>query len=277
MEIVRIDRHNRELFQYMLFEPEQAIAQTPERFGVLDGDNPCGSVIYSITEDRIRLHSFFVQWEYRRRGVGSAMMAHLIRVGKEKGAMFITANFFHVQEGMVQFLLSFGFLITDEPGIYFFSLEDALQSQTVRKYLFERTYPGICRSFFELTETERRAATEYLAKGGYPVLRLKESGFQHYLSFCVFDKKGEVMSVLLTFGFDASIIIDYMMGSGKDNTSILLLFRRLLDALASIPDCQKFRIIFQAENESAVSLAEKLLEESLFEADFVCHAVRELF
>ncbi|MCR4908002.1 MAG: GNAT family N-acetyltransferase [Lachnospiraceae bacterium] len=277
MKIVRIERHNREIFKYMLFEPEQALTLSPERFGVLDGDTPCGSVIYSVTEDRIRLHSFFVQWEYRRKGVGSAMMSHLIRLGKEKGAMFITANFFHIQEAMVQFLLSFGFIITDEPGIYFFSLEDALQSQTVWKYLFERTYPDICRSFFELSEKERKAVTEYLAKGGYPVLRTKEPGFQYYLSFCVFGKKGEVKSVLLTFGFDSSIIIDYMMGSGRDNTSMLLLFRRLLEALSSIPDCRKFRIIFQAENEGAVSLAEKLLEESLFEADFVCHAVRELF
>ncbi|MBQ9503793.1 MAG: GNAT family N-acetyltransferase [Lachnospiraceae bacterium] len=278
MKTVRIERSNRAAFNGILFEPEQAFSDAPERLGVVDDDGtPCATAIYTLEPDRMLLNTIYVVPGYRRRGAGSLLIQSLIDIGKKHGALFITSNFYHVQEGVIGLLLSFGFLITEEPGVYYFSLNEALNSDNVRKYLFDKPLKGICKAWSELNENERTQARNLLSENGYPLLRLKEPGFQHNLSFFTFNSKGRLTGLLLVFAFGTQVIVDYLLGAGNDSNFMLILFRRFIETLGAIPEHERLMITFQAENESAIGLTEKLLNEKLVETDFVCHAVLELF
>ncbi len=277
IKIVRIDRSNRSLFSDMIFESEQAFFGEPELVGVLDGEKPVGTAVFTVSSYRMRIHAIYVMPEYRNRGIGTAVMRHILQIGKKRGAMFVVAHFFHAMEKMVNFFLNCGFVITREPGVYYFYLMEAAESETVKKYFYGKKYHGICKSVAELNETEKRQMQDYLEENMYSPILLKRPGFQPYLSFCVFDDSGKLLCVMMTVGFGDKIIIDFMLGTGESNSAMLLMFKRLMEALLDCKGHETMMIIFQAENASAVALAEKLLEKHMKEADFVCYAVREIF
>ncbi len=285
MNIVKIDRNNQLLFKDLIFYPEQALAASTERIGIMEGNEPCGALVYSNALERLRLHSIFVKPDRRRRRFGAALMKALFEKGRDSGAMFITGNFFGRQEAMRDFLLAMGFVIVSDPGIYYFPAAEAAESEYVRKWLYEKKYSGVCKSFLEISEEERDMAERFLSAQGYPPFRLKEPGFQYGLSFCCFDSSGSLQCLMLVFGFhnpedtfgsSNEVIIDYLLGSGRDMSPMMLMFRRLLDALKEM-DIANTMVVFQAERSSSESIAEKLLGRDIEEADFVCHAVRELF
>lgn len=277
IRIVRIDRSNRVLFSDMIFESEQAFFGEPELIGVLDGEKPVGTAVYTVSSYKMRIHTIYVMPEYRNRGIGTAVMNQLVEIGRKRGAMFLVASFFHAMEKVVSFFLDSGFLLTREPGVYYFYLMEAAESETVKKYFYGKKYHGICKSVMELNETEKRQMQDYLEENAYSPILLKRPGFQPYLSFCVFDASGKLLCVMMTVGFGDKIIIDFMLGTGESNSAMLLMFKRLMDTLLDCQGHETMMIIFQAENASAVSLAEKLLDKNMKEADFVCYAVRELF
>ncbi len=277
IKIVDIDRSNINLFKDILFEPVRSFSNNPERIGLMDGSTPCGTAVYTLSEGSLMLHTFYIHMEYRHQGLGTLLMNRLFEIGKERGCLFITTNIYHIQKWMTALLLSTGFIITPEPGVFYLSVSEAVESKTVQKYLYNKTYKGTCKSYYELNEGEKTQFKEFLSKFDYPLLNLKEPGFQYELSYATFSPDGALTGAMVSFAFQQQLIIDYLMGTGKDNTFMLLMFRRLIDTLRAIPNSEEMMILFQAENNSAISLAEKLLDKPLKETDHVCHAVRELF
>ncbi len=285
MDIVKIDRNNQVLFKDLIFDPEQALAYSPRRIGVMDGGEACGALVYSVSDERIRLHSIYVRLDKRRQGYATELMKALLKEGRAMGALFVTGNFFGRQEYVRAFLLSMGFIIAADPGIFYFPASEVISSKYVRKYLYEKKYSGVCKSFSEINQKERAMVESLLSGQGYPVLRLKEPGFQYALSFCCFDKHGKLLCTMLVFGFNNpedqagsnnELIIDYLLGNGRDTSAMMLMFRAFTEGLKVI-DNENTMVIFQAEAQSSESIAEKLLGRDLDEADYVCHAIRELF
>ncbi len=285
MNVVKIDRSNKVLFKDLLFDPEQALACSPRRIGIMNGNEACGALVYSKTDKRIRLHSIYVKPELRRQGFATELMRALIKEGRSKGIMFITGNFFGRQYITRAFLLSMGFIIAPDPGIFYFPASELTTSKYVKKWIYGKEYSGVCKSFSELSQKERTMAEKLLSGQGYPILRLKQPGFQYGLSFCCFDNSGNLLCVMLVFGFNNpedqfgcnnEVIIDYLLGNGRDMSAMMLMFRHFTDVLKMM-DTGNTMVIFQAEAQSSESIAAKLLGRSLDEADYVCHVVRELF
>lgn len=276
MKIVKIDKKNEKLFGELIFEPAKAVKNTVSYFGITEDGTGAGTAAISMEDGELRLLSLYVAPEFRGRGFAGAMIDELMKTGAENGALFITADLLFSQKDIREFLISKGFIITEDHGIYAFVLSDILKSRFANLMLYGREYAGTCKHIRELNRHELLKAAALLDHNGYPVQRVNEPGFSKDLSFCAYDRDGNARGVLICFRFGNDVIIDYLLIDGKVRQEMLLIFREFVEALQR-KGLEEANIIFEAENEAAVTIATKLLQSEPQEVNCTLHAVRELF
>ncbi len=276
MKIVRINRNNVALFKELIFEPDKAVKDPVSYFGITYGEAEVGTAAVSMEDGELRLLSLYIAPEFRMRGFAGAMIDELMQYGAENGALFITADILFSQKDIREFLLSKDFIITEDHSVYAFVVSDLIKSRFANIMFYGREYAGTCKNVRELTRHELLKAASLLDHNGYPVPRVNEPGFCKDLSFCAFDREGNARGVLISFKFGKDIIIDYLLINGKARQEMLLIFREFAEALQR-KGLEKANIIFEAENEAAVTIVTKLLQSEPYEVNCTLHAVRELF
>ncbi|MCR4908841.1 MAG: GNAT family N-acetyltransferase [Lachnospiraceae bacterium] len=276
MEIVKINDKNRELFEPVLMEPDYEPGSSPESLGVLEDGRAAGAAVYIRGDGELILSSIYIVPQYRGQGFGGSLLDAVIDVGREAGAWFLNASFFLSQDDIASFLFSRGFVITGFHGLYAVQAGSLLNSEYVRKRLFEREYPGICKSVGQLNRKELYSALKLFSREGYPVSRIKRKEFLPQLSFCVFDIQGNELGGILCFSSGEDMTVDYLLIHGKGRPELLLMFRHFISALKS-EGYENSLCFFHAENEVVSSIVEKLSGAPAEEMDRMMNASLELF
>jgi ribosomal protein S18 acetylase RimI-like enzyme len=95
-------------YQGKLFEDH---IEEPRVFAALRGDKQVGwlELGYDRWNNRMRVWEFLVDIELRKRGIGTLLMSHAVRIAKAKGARMLVLETQTNNDVAVKFYLDFGF------------------------------------------------------------------------------------------------------------------------------------------------------------------------
>lgn len=266
LEITVITSENKDFFRDILFEPRPLRDELISALGVSDGEIPCASAVLSVQRRHVHLHSVYVDKAYRRLGIGSMLFDYVKKYAVEKGCEVLTANFMYSDEGMENFLLSEGFLLTGEPPVYVLSSEEILQKGKPEILKKNVDLTGL-RTFSKKDQKLEKTVSHFLVERDFPSEILEASDFDRNLSSCILDNNGMVRAVMLCTSSPESIMVEVLMSSEGQPKKLVGILSNFYDEMEKAPNAGK-TIVFQDKHENTVELVEKMLDTTLIPTDF---------
>ncbi len=281
MEIVAVTKENQADFNDILSEPiDNPIGQ---RFsvGLTDDGKVVGAAVMDDSGYNIEVEYLYILPEFRRKGYAGAFITELILAGAKRGGLFVTAEFPQDREGVEELFLSLGFIVTGRGNIYYFPQKGMIGNKTAKDILF-KNIKGTVRPVSSLRGRDLNSLKEYISSLGYNGDVVTKSGFNPYLSSCVFNEKGDLLSFMLCSEYGNDIIVELLSVRGKNSTVQLLTFRFLFERLSEREEKGKLsedgRVVFLPRNDDMVSSMIKVFEAvNLKSDDFYIFAARECF
>jgi GNAT superfamily N-acetyltransferase len=85
--------------------------EEPRVFAAVQGDRQIGWIElgYDRWNNRMRVWEFLVEEGFRRKGIGTQLMEHAVKIGKEKGARMLVLETQTCLAATIDFYLKFGF------------------------------------------------------------------------------------------------------------------------------------------------------------------------
>jgi ribosomal protein S18 acetylase RimI-like enzyme len=85
--------------------------EEPRAFAAVSGDKQVGWIElgYDKWNNRMRVWEFLVEEEFRKRGIGTLLMRHAVRIARDKGARMLVLETQTNNATAIEFYLNFGF------------------------------------------------------------------------------------------------------------------------------------------------------------------------
>ena len=266
LEITVITSENKEFFRDILFEPRPLRDEVISALGVRNDGIPCATAVLSLHSKHVHLHSVYVEKANRKQGIGSMLFDYVRKYALEKGCEVLTANYMHSDEGMEDFLLSEGFLLTGEPPVYVLSTEEILQKGRPEVLKKNVDLAGL-RTFSKRDQKLEKIVSHFLEERDFPSEILEASDFDRALSSCILDNNGMVRAVMLCTSSPESIMVEFLMSSEGQPKKLVGILSNFYDEMEKPVNAGK-TIVFQDKHENAVELVEKILDTTLTPEDF---------
>ena len=235
MEITAIGEKNESHFLPLL--NRSMLLPNELYLGAVEDQRAAGAIAFSGEGETVVIHTVFVPAPYRRRGIGSALLDEVFKVGRQSGAKSVWMDY-PGNEANDAFLQSKGFLLAEDVSFYRIPIERILTSETCQN-IFSKITPKSndvkhCKRLCTLSDAEK----EHVIKA----LKSTEIGYVEDLIhlvcdpelslFLYRDEEGrDLRCLLLANQNEDAITILYLANPGgnpKDLVLILKIFMELL-------------------------------------------------
>ncbi len=255
MQLTTIDQDNQEAFLPLLFGNK--IGNGKLLIGAVEDEKPVGALVLSRSESAAYIDHIFVREDYRRRGIGTALINET-----EKVIAFncFRTSFLDSNEELMYFFESLGFSFNGETEYYSIYAKDFSKSKFIRQLLSHDVNKAVI-SMEGMTNEQRNGLFNLMKEKGEEDLLASDS-LSKDLSFVSFDPSdNDPKAVLLCDKNDDDITITLLENYTEDNLHVPKLITAFSLAVKEqgLLDCN---IDFVTINDSIRDFVEKIVEDN---------------
>ncbi|MCR5453054.1 MAG: GNAT family N-acetyltransferase [Lachnospiraceae bacterium] len=243
-------------------------------------DGSGASATVGVTEDVIKILSFYVPEDNRKNGIGRSMLEEVENIALSKNAKRIECDYRDDLEAFSALIKNSGYEISEGKNMVSVNTEDLINSTGVIKSLRVKL-PGIeTTSFSEMMPYQIDEVGEFLNNIHINMDENRLNSFDERLSCVVYNKDYKIRAVLLTTILDGVILVDLLVGFSKKNPEhVLAVCQEFVRGLIEdnvVSSCPK--IVVMAIREEVTALFKRLLDKEyqLYLEAKVNHAVKIL-
>ncbi|GEM_PF-3544793 len=225
MELTRIGQKNWGSFSSVVYDAYSQNSSDVLRIGAIEGDKVCGaiSLSYFLSEGQAFIDSLYVVPEYRRQGIGKALVEEAERLAGER-ANTIEAEFYGDSQELKDFFATRGYACIDGEPIYDYDVKKLMSSKQYANYCKKRLSGVRAFRFKDMTSAQKNRVFNLLRERGERNTESNTAGFSHDLSVSVFrtdDMRLPRACLIATEGGD-KVNIAQLYGSGRNNPKFIL-------------------------------------------------------
>ncbi len=254
MKLTGIWEENREYFSDLLPDvtDDNAIV-----IGAIEDDTAVAAAVFSETNSLIYVDYIMVAPQYRRKGIGSALIKEFLSELKEMGADCVNAVIPGELEDVLGMFGSLGFGITEGGRSYITKAENFYSSERV-KNLMEKKFSCGIQNIRDLTASDRRKLSEYMDESGTDPIILKDPALEPSLCFASIDDKTlEPHACILCERNEDGITVDYLGSFMNDIEDCLAVLAALFNA-AKQAGAENGNVRFVVTEDSKLQFIRKL-------------------
>lgn len=253
MQLTRVTKENLEYFRAYL--PIENVTPKQEALVFITEDGfSCAAALVSGADREAALDWIFVHPEYRRKGIGSTFLKKMENLLKEETSVF-SASYPAGAEGMDDFLVQNGYLLTEGGNVYTVPLASLRKDPEAQKF---KNMAGKLEVYTlaSLNKEERLAVSAFLEEQFGEQAAL----FRYHpnLSFAAFDVMRCVNAVILIVPEQdrKSLFISALTGKGNSGTWAAL--GKALQNAEQEKEYEDYRIRYISTDEGIDRLSERI-------------------
>ena len=273
MELTLIDRENLDAFSALM--PGKDPSDYEIMIGAIEDDKAAGVALYNTLDDALMLDYIYVSEQFRRRGIGTALLEDFIAEIVEAGPVAVHINYPEIAQDLHGFTLARGFKIFRD-GKAFRTPVKALLSAPKLEKLLKNPKKNKVKALSELSRFEKSVLVRSLDAQDMEEGIINDSSLSKELSLVTIDSLNSVPSACILCRQESNqIVILYLVNFLKDPFQLVDLIRELKKRIEelSLTDCD---LVFVTMDEDAKKLPETLLggDELLISSGDVISAIR---
>lgn len=225
--------------------------------GVIQDDRPVGAAVFSAAEDVLCLVWIYVPKEYRRQGIGKALLAASLEEIRKRKPVPLYVSFPECCTDLLAFFDKQDFRRIRDGRCFSAPLSTWLDSPML-KALIEKTELGESVSLSELTFSEWEALEDCIRKEGLDPMLVHTPEISRQLSFVEIDPEtGVVEACILTEEQEDTFSILLAANFSHQAEDLLATLSSLYDSLRD-REMEDRQLVFLTMDEGMQRLAEKL-------------------
>ncbi len=240
----------------------QGISPEDVRFsiGAVEDDRAVGVCMFDVLDEALVLDYIYVLKEYRRKGIGSAMLKGFIEEIKAAEPTAIHINFPDVSKDLMGFFTAMDFKLMPEGKAYRIKAEDILDTEVFNRVTSQKINHRIER-LFDITEKEKKSIWDSFEKAELDADIIDNRTLSKDLSLVAFDKDEDTPEALVLCEEDeSSVSILFIVNFRHDTKALLDIIHALKDAVLvkKGTDCD---LVFVTMDEKMEEFAKTLVGE----------------
>ena len=274
MTITRIDNTNRSFFGPFLLEASERSSQNILRLGAIEDGVACGAAAFEINDVSAELLTLFVAPDYRRRGIGRALLDAFTSLTVNTDVASLAVSFMpEEKDGLTDFFTAAGFECFGGSPVLSLDYEDTKNCSTLDKYLLKADRSGIALSVDELSDIQRHQLDSTLRSYGTSLGEVEVGSFSPELSFAYFNNGSLLAGMFCSMPGD-QLNIDFLFSRVANAGPTLTIIDQLVRSAAERESIR--RVAFLAANPVVPAIAEELFGHAVSSNDNMIYAVRLL-
>ncbi len=225
MELTRIGNNNWGSFSSVVYDAFSQNSSDVLRIGAIEDGKVCGaiSLSYFLKEGQAFVDSIYVVPEFRKQGVGQALLEEAERLASER-ANTLEAEFYGDAEDLKEFFTKFGYACIDGEPIYDYDAKKLLTNKQYAGYCSRRLSGVKAYRFIDMTTAQKNRVFNLLRENGERNTESNTAGFSPDLSVSVYrsDDMRMPRACLIATESGTKVNIAQLYGSGKNNPKFIL-------------------------------------------------------
>lgn len=245
--------------------------------GAVEDDAAAGVAFFSELGDSLFLDYIYVAEDFRRRGIGSALIEDTLKELDEIPLAALHVNYPEYAEDIHRFILSLGFRIFRDGTAYRMKISDLLGSKKADR-LFSGAVRGRVVRISELTTMEKKSLKKSLNDSELDPGIIDDRFYEAKLSLATLDSRtGRPAGLILCRMGQGAIVINYLINFSSDPVMLLDILRELKKIIVA-EELTEYDLIFLTMTDDMAELPKKLLgsEELLQNEGAVISGIRML-
>jgi GNAT superfamily N-acetyltransferase len=256
MELTGIGNENAAAFQKLL--PELSLSDYTVAIGAIEDGHAAGVALYNVLADALILDYIFVAEEYRRRGIGEALVLDFLEEIQDSGAAALHVNYPEKEKDLHAFFLALDFLLFRDGTAYRLRVERLLQSKPLAKLLkVPGTHTVIPVS--RLKEVDRQVLKTAMIGQNLDETALDDRSLTPALSLASMDEKGMPAACILVQKVKHEIAVIYLVNFSPNPMQLVDLLRAFKAAIMDIAQIDD-EFVFVTMDDRMKLFVEKLLD-----------------
>ncbi len=243
--------------------------------GAIEDDRAAGVAAYSAMGDSLFLDYIYVAPEFRRRGIGTALLEETIAEFIPLGLAAVHVNYPEASEDIHKFILARGFRIFRDGKAYRVKAGDLISSATAKKFLSGSIRHRVVE-VSALTVLEKKSIKQSLRERDLDPKVIDEVTFDKELSLVTLDKKDrKPAGMVLCDQSGDTIVVSYLVNFSDDPVMLLDILIALKDRIIQ-KDLSDHHLLFLTLTDDMIVLPIRLLEtkDLLMEVGNVVSGIR---
>ena len=275
MQLTRIGSENIDAFSHLFLgvnAPDQEIC-----IGAIEDDEAAGVACYNTISDALMLDYIYVDPEFRRRGIATALLEDFLKEIKELEPIAVHMNFPEKEESLYRFILDRKFMIFRDGTSYRTPVKNVLGSKSFQKLIAKPAKNKVVR-LNELTRLEIDLIRDAMDKEGFEANLLDDPTLSDALSLVTLDQKTEKPTAcVFCRQTQSEVCIVLLVNFSKDPLQLVDLIGALKDA-AEKEDLMEKDLIFVTMDDDMERLPKALIssEDMIVSEGRVISAIRML-
>ena len=257
MELTGIGSENEAAFSHLM--PGIDIRDCRVAVGAIEEGRAAGVALYNDLDEALILDYIFVAEEYRRRGIGTALIEDFLEEIKDSGAAALHVNYPEKEKALHGFFSSLGFLLYRDGDCYRVSLKKLLKSERLNRLLKAEPKHLVC-PVRELSKTEKQVLKNAMREQNLDENILDSEGLTAGLCLASLDDQKKPVACILGRVHKKEIAILYLVNFSKDPMMLTELLRVFRDAVMEV-SYRDSELIFVTMDDKMKRFAEILLED----------------
>ncbi len=229
MELTGIGIENMDAFAWLM--PGMALENYRVAIGAIEDERAVGVALYNDLGDALMLDYLYVAEEYRRRGIGTALIEDFLEEIKDTGAAALHVNYPELSEELHKFFLKLGFKLYRDGISYRASVKSFLSSKSLKKLLGTSSKNKVV-PVAELNKNERQLLKRSMDKENLDPTTLDDRALSRSLSLATLSKSGDAPAAcILCQRIPGTITILYMVNFSHDASQLIDIMRALKEAI----------------------------------------------
>ncbi len=238
------------------------------------------SATMGLSNDSLRILSFYVPADKRRSGIGKAMLEELDQIATSQNKKRIECDYRSDLESFSAMIKNNGYEISDGKTMVSVNTKDLLNSTGVKKSLRVKLKKIESTSFSELMPYQLDEVRSFLKKINIDFNEERLGKFDEQLSSVVYNKDYKIRAVLLTTVLENEILVDLLVGFSKKNPEhVLAVCQEFVKGLIenNMEETHP-KIVVLAIREEVTALFKRLLnkEYELYHEVKINHALKKI-
>ncbi|MCR4785503.1 MAG: GNAT family N-acetyltransferase [Lachnospiraceae bacterium] len=227
--------------------------------GAIEDGRAAGVAFFSELGDALFIDYIYVAENFRRRGIGTALIEQTIRELAGVPLVALHVNYPESAEDIHRFILSLGFRIFRDGTAYRTKVSDMLGSNTAKKLFAGKMKNRVAR-LSSLTTMEKKMLKRKLDEAEADPDVIEDHLLSPELSLITFDSiSGVPAGLVLCRLEEKTIVLSYLINFSQDPVMLLDILKGLRNTVASM-DLSDHDLVFLTLTDDMLKLPEKLLE-----------------
>ncbi len=272
MELTGIGNENAAAFQKLL--PELSLSDYTVAIGAIEDGHAAGVALYNVLADALILDYIFVAEEYRRRGIGEALVLDFLEEIYDSGAAALHVNYPEKEKELHAFFLGLDFLLFRDGTAYRLPVDKLINSKPLKK-LLKTPQKHTVIPVNRLSQDELQVLQTAMIGQNLDETVLDDQSLTPELSLASMDEKGTPAACILAQKKNHEIAVIYLVNTSTNPMQLVDLLRAWRDVLMETVQ-EEDELVFVTMDNKMKLFVEKLLDnrEDLIEDGNVISGIR---